>query len=75
MMLFTWRFFHPLRNTDITLDCAAETRELALASARRFIDRENARYKRLGIDVRLPIPTEPEQMTLEPVLPPKETTP
>lgn len=48
LTLYTYRFWHPAYRNYVTLDCAAENRELAQASAMRFINRENRRLARSG---------------------------
>lgn len=48
LTLWTYRFLHPGYRQWVTLDCAAVSREAALASAVRFLQRENRRLKKAG---------------------------
>lgn len=53
LTLFTYRFIHPVYRQWTTLDCAAVSREAALASAQRFLRRENRRLRRCGISPKI----------------------
>ena len=59
MILFTYTYQRPVYRSDVTLDCAAETREDAMRSARRFIGRLNRRLARVrpGLKARAPAST------------------
>jgi hypothetical protein len=48
LRLYVYRFWHPRYRQWATLDCTAENQELALASALRFLRRENRRLLRVG---------------------------
>lgn len=55
LTLFVYRYFSPVYHQWVTLDCAAATRELALRSAQRFLQRENRRLAKAG-PRRCPVP-------------------
>lgn len=56
LFLFTYRYLHPSYAEYLTLDSAAPDREAALQSARRFIRRENTRFRRAKVPRRLRLP-------------------
>lgn len=57
MTLFTYRYWHPVYREYVTLDCAAETRELAQVSAVKWIRRMNRRLRKAGVAARAQIPS------------------
>lgn len=65
LTLFTYKFRHPRYHQWVVLDCAAPTRELALASALRFLKRENRALARVG-KWRCQLPTHVNHMRSEP---------
>ncbi|MGI4800901.1 MAG: hypothetical protein ACRYG8_44130, partial [Janthinobacterium lividum] len=59
------RYWHPTYRNRVTLDCPAQTVLAALASARRFIQRQNSTYRRAKVQRFIPVPTRATQMRLE----------
>jgi hypothetical protein len=62
--MFTYRFWHPSYHNYVTLDCFATDQVAALASAVRFIRRENRRLARFTTK-RCQLPTHPNSMRPE----------
>lgn len=65
LTLYTYKFWHPRYRSWVTLDCAASSRENALASAIRFLQRENRRLRRAG-KLRCQLPGHVNFMRAEP---------
>lgn len=64
-MLWTYRHWHPVYKQLQVLDCYAETVELALKSAQRWVNRQNRQFRKLGLPCRLPFPSHPTWMRRE----------
>jgi hypothetical protein len=56
LKLYTYRYWHPTYHEFCTLDCVADTPDAALASAQRFLKRENRRMVKAKVERRVQVP-------------------
>jgi hypothetical protein len=59
LVLFTYRVWHPVFREFVTIDCPAVDQAAALQSAVRFLKPQNARFRRLGLKIRIAVPSHP----------------
>ncbi|CAB4137725.1 hypothetical protein UFOVP326_62 [uncultured Caudovirales phage] len=63
-MLYFWKTYSPEYQNEVTVDCWADTRELAFQSALRFVARQNERLAEAGAPL-MKAPATPDDMGVE----------